>query len=101
MELLNQLHRYREIFEKELVCNILDFWNNHIVDSRNGGFYGALDRKGNPDLASPKGCVLNTRIMPIIKRICTSSFVIVSGGWCLLALGFSYWLYKRRIFIKI
>jgi len=31
-------------------------------------------------------------ITPIIKRICTSSFVIVSGGWCLLALAFSYWL---------
>src|SRR5216117_2008257 len=31
-------------------------------------------------------------VTPIIKRICTSSFVIVSGGWCLLALGFSYWL---------
>ena len=29
---------------------------------------------------------------PIIKRICTSSFVIVSGGWGLLALAFSYWL---------
>jgi predicted acyltransferase len=31
-------------------------------------------------------------ITPIIKRICTSSFVIVSGGWCLLSLAFSYWL---------
>jgi predicted acyltransferase len=31
-------------------------------------------------------------VTPIIKRICTSSFVIVSGGWCLLALAFSYWL---------
>ncbi|MEP7258648.1 MAG: DUF5009 domain-containing protein, partial [Flavitalea sp.] len=30
--------------------------------------------------------------IPIIKRLCTSSFVIVSGGWCLLALAFSYWL---------
>jgi predicted acyltransferase len=29
---------------------------------------------------------------PIIKRICTASFVIVSGGFCLLALAFSYWL---------
>jgi len=29
---------------------------------------------------------------PIIKRICTSSFVVVSGGWCLLTLAFSYWL---------
>ncbi len=31
-------------------------------------------------------------ITPIIKKICTSSFVIASGGWTLLALAFSYWL---------
>ena len=31
-------------------------------------------------------------ITPIIKRISTSSFVIVSGGWSLLVLAFSYWL---------
>jgi len=31
-------------------------------------------------------------ITPIIKRISTSSFVIVSGGWTLIALAFSYWL---------
>ena len=37
------------------------------------------------------GYALNP-VTPIIKRICTSSFVIVSGGWCLLALVFSYWL---------
>jgi predicted acyltransferase len=37
------------------------------------------------------GYALNP-ITPIVKRICTSSFVIVSGGWCLLALAFSYWL---------
>jgi predicted acyltransferase len=30
-------------------------------------------------------------ITPIIKRIATTSFVIVSGGWCLLALALSYW----------
>ncbi len=30
--------------------------------------------------------------VPIIKRICTSSFVLASGGWTLLALAFSYWL---------
>jgi predicted acyltransferase len=37
------------------------------------------------------GYALNP-LTPIIKRIATSSFVIVSGGWCLLALAFSYWL---------
>jgi predicted acyltransferase len=31
-------------------------------------------------------------VTPIVKRICTSSFVIVSGGWCLLALALSYWV---------
>jgi len=31
-------------------------------------------------------------ITPIIKRICTSSFVIVSGGWVVLLLAASYWL---------
>ena len=37
------------------------------------------------------GFALNPWI-PIIKRTCPSSFVIVSGGWCLLALALSYWL---------
>jgi predicted acyltransferase len=31
-------------------------------------------------------------VTPIIKRICTSSFVIVTGGWCLIGLEVSYWL---------
>jgi predicted acyltransferase len=30
--------------------------------------------------------------IPIIKRICTSSFVIVSGGWAVIGLAISYWL---------
>ncbi|HSH19134.1 MAG TPA: DUF5009 domain-containing protein [Draconibacterium sp.] len=33
-----------------------------------------------------------TSVTPIIKRICTSSFVLASGGWALIALAFSYWL---------
>ncbi len=31
-------------------------------------------------------------LTPIIKRICTSSFVITSGGWCLIALSIAYWI---------
>src|SRR5690606_17099552 len=31
-------------------------------------------------------------ITPIIKRIATTSFVLASGGWCLLVLAASYWL---------
>lgn len=37
------------------------------------------------------GLALDT-ITPIIKRISTSSFVILTGGICLLVLCFSYWL---------
>ena len=33
-----------------------------------------------------------TGITPIIKRICTSSFVLASGGWCLITLAFFFWL---------
>ena len=31
-------------------------------------------------------------ITPIIKRIATTSFVITSGGWCLLSLALLYWI---------
>jgi predicted acyltransferase len=37
------------------------------------------------------GYALNP-VTPIIKRISTSSFVIVSGGWTFLTLAFSFWL---------
>jgi predicted acyltransferase len=39
--------------------------------------------------------------IPIIKHTCTSSFVIVSGGWCLVALAFSYWLIDVRRFTRL
>jgi predicted acyltransferase len=32
----------------------------------------------------------------MIKRVCTSSFVVVSGGFCLLALALSYWTIDVR-----
>jgi predicted acyltransferase len=37
------------------------------------------------------GYLLDWTITPIIKRIATTSFVLVSGGWCLLALALCYW----------
>ncbi|MCU0386337.1 MAG: DUF5009 domain-containing protein [Flavihumibacter sp.] len=35
-------------------------------------------------------------LSPIIKRICTGSFVLVSGGWVLLFMAFLYWLTDIR-----
>lgn len=31
-------------------------------------------------------------VSPVIKRICTTSFIFVSGGWTLLTFAFSFWL---------
>ncbi len=37
------------------------------------------------------GFGMDISITPIIKRIATSSFVLASGGWCLLGLALFYW----------
>ena len=37
------------------------------------------------------GYLLDFTVTPIIKRIATTSFVLASGGWCLLGLAFLYW----------
>ena len=37
------------------------------------------------------GYLMDETLTPIIKRIATSSFVIASGGWCLIGLAFFYW----------
>ncbi len=39
-------------------------------------------------------------LVPIIKRICTPSFVIVSGGWAFIALAISYWMIDVMKFRK-
>ncbi len=37
-----------------------------------------------------------TAVSPMIKRICTSSFVVASGGFCLLAMALCYWIFDVR-----
>jgi len=39
-------------------------------------------------------------VTPIIKRISTTSFVFVSGGWAVLGLAFSFWLIEIMKFKK-
>ncbi len=46
------------------------------------------------------GVALNP-ITPIIKRIATGSFVIVSGGCCLIALALFYWLVEVKKIQKV
>ncbi len=50
------------------------------------------------------GYVMDFTITPIIKRIATSSFVLASGGWCLLALALFYWwidLKNHKRYVKL
>ncbi len=68
-----------------------------------GAMAGRLLLSGKPGLEKVKwlllsgilsiisGYLLDFTITPIIKRIATSSFVLVSGGWCLVALAFLFW----------
>ena len=58
-ELLN----YSRIFEQELHDDILSFWMKYAVEKEGIGFYGAVDREGNPIPRAPKSCVLNARIL--------------------------------------
>ena len=41
-----------------------------------------------------------TPISPIIKHICTSSFVFISGGWAILALALTYWIIDIKQYRK-
>ena len=52
----------RNEIEKDLVENILPFWEKNSPDPA-GGFYGIVSREGKGDPASPKAGVLNTRIL--------------------------------------
>lgn len=39
--------------------------------------------------------------IPIIKRIATSSYIIVGGGWCFIGMAVSYWLIDVLNFRKV
>ena len=48
---------------RHLTDGIMAFWIKHGLDLRNGGFYGGLDRKGNPLSSLPKGLVQHARFL--------------------------------------
>ncbi|HEY6504044.1 MAG TPA: AGE family epimerase/isomerase [Chitinophagaceae bacterium] len=61
-EAVHILPVYREELSAEL-SSILDYWIKYTIDEKNGGFIGSLDNDNNADPASPKGVVLNSRIL--------------------------------------
>jgi mannobiose 2-epimerase len=57
-----QLQTYKHELSNEL-SNILNYWMDNTVDEQHGGFYGRIDNDNNVIPASPKGAVLNARIL--------------------------------------
>jgi mannobiose 2-epimerase len=60
--LKNELKVYRQKFSGEL-DRILSYWIRYSVEKDGGGFYGAVDLDGIPDLKANKTSVLNARIL--------------------------------------
>nr|WP_067060284.1 AGE family epimerase/isomerase [Mucilaginibacter sp. L294] len=58
----HQLQTYKQELTREL-GNILNYWMANTVDEQDGGFYGKIDNDNNVVPASPKGSVLNARIL--------------------------------------
>ena len=60
---MNQLlYQYGEDLKNELQ-NILDFWQKNTIDEASGGFFGKIDNSNKIYSDSPKGSVLNSRIL--------------------------------------
>ena len=55
-------HLY-EMAKKELLEDILPFWEKYDVDEENGGFYGVVTREGMPVKGGTKCLVLNARLV--------------------------------------
>ena len=56
------LLRLKNEFSAELI-NILEFWSASCVDEKYGGFIGTMDHFGKIIPESPKGSILNSRIL--------------------------------------
>jgi mannobiose 2-epimerase len=57
------LLKLKQQFKEELTQNILPFWMQKMPDTANGGFYGQIDGNDRIIADSPKGGILNARIL--------------------------------------
>lgn len=56
------LNSYKNEMSAEM-GNILDYWINHTIDEKDGGFFGRIDGDNAVVHGAPKGSVLNARIL--------------------------------------
>lgn len=62
-------HAYAQQYSDELFNNCLPFWENHAVDTENGGLYSSLDRAGSV-FSGDKSVWLLARCAWIYARLC-------------------------------
>jgi len=48
---------------KQELSDLLSWWDNHLTDEENGGFYGSIGGQGKLQPKTEKGVILNTRIL--------------------------------------
>jgi mannobiose 2-epimerase len=66
MNKADRVQQQLDIYKNELnteLGNILDYWINNTKDTACGGFYGKIDNDNRVIEGSPKGSVLNARIL--------------------------------------
>ncbi|HEY8500973.1 MAG TPA: AGE family epimerase/isomerase [Clostridia bacterium] len=60
---MQELSTIRNRIHKELVENILPFWEKHMVDSEFGGFYGCAANDLSIEKTADKSCILNSHVL--------------------------------------
>lgn len=61
-KLLSGLKDLKQELNTELI-RVLDYWCNHSIDKKYGGFIGSINGEGVTDYTADKSAVLNTRIL--------------------------------------
>ena len=99
MPLLNELHA--ELVSE--LSSIINYWEKYSVDQIHGGFIGQIDENENRHEESPKGSVLNARILwslsaaynlspdPEKLKLAERSFDYISTNFVDKAYGGVYW----------
>ena len=66
---MQELLSIRDRIQKELLENILPFWENQMLDSEFGGFYGRAANDLSIDKTADKSCVLISGIVDVFRRV--------------------------------
>src|ERR1700761_6547309 len=77
-----RLNFYKKELTTEL-ADILDYWINNTQDIAEGGFYGKIDNENHVISGSPKGSVLNARILwgfsAAYNLTCKKEYLAIAG----------------------